>query len=345
VDAGNTATVIVPEEQLSLAIGVAGQNARLAAKLTAWRIDIKSVTEAAFAAAERLSEPPLDRMVEELPELVAEAQRILEKKRAERIIVQEEYHTLGRFVQLAEQRMLESRSVTHTHRRKALDKAKPVVPRHAFLMKLDELELEKDLLAVLRSKNVQNVGDLMTRLLVEEERIREALIAAGADDARADDDMAAMRDAIAAFVLARPASAEPEPAEEEVAEAQTAEAILSADGAAVAPDVAVAPVVEEEEAPPAFIDDERPQPRRTAGAPVRTPYRAGGEAGGRGGRPAPPEAEPAIDLDEVALEAARKAGKPGEKGKERVFDENRGEVVTKRKRKGGRNRGWGDDEE
>jgi N utilization substance protein A len=37
-----TATVIVPERQLSLAIGKEGQNARLAAKLTGWRIDIKS---------------------------------------------------------------------------------------------------------------------------------------------------------------------------------------------------------------------------------------------------------------------------------------------------------------
>ncbi|HEY3107102.1 MAG TPA: transcription termination factor NusA [Chloroflexota bacterium] len=36
-----TATVIVPDRQLSLAIGRAGQNARLAAKLTGWRIDIK----------------------------------------------------------------------------------------------------------------------------------------------------------------------------------------------------------------------------------------------------------------------------------------------------------------
>jgi len=37
-----TATVIVPESQLSLAIGKEGQNARLAAKLTSWRVDIKS---------------------------------------------------------------------------------------------------------------------------------------------------------------------------------------------------------------------------------------------------------------------------------------------------------------
>ena len=45
-----TATVIVPERQLSLAIGREGQNARLAARLTGWRIDIKS--DAAVARAE-----------------------------------------------------------------------------------------------------------------------------------------------------------------------------------------------------------------------------------------------------------------------------------------------------
>jgi len=40
----NTATVVVPDKQLSLAIGKEGQNARLGAKLTGWRIDIKSVS-------------------------------------------------------------------------------------------------------------------------------------------------------------------------------------------------------------------------------------------------------------------------------------------------------------
>lgn len=39
-------TVIVPDNQLSLAIGKRGQNARLAAKLTGWKIDIKSETDA-----------------------------------------------------------------------------------------------------------------------------------------------------------------------------------------------------------------------------------------------------------------------------------------------------------
>jgi N utilization substance protein A len=49
----NTASVIVPDRQLSLAIGKEGQNARLAAKLTGWRIDIKpeSAMQEALAAA------------------------------------------------------------------------------------------------------------------------------------------------------------------------------------------------------------------------------------------------------------------------------------------------------
>jgi N utilization substance protein A len=44
-DQERQATVIVPDDQLSLAIGRDGQNARLAARLTGWRVDIKSETE------------------------------------------------------------------------------------------------------------------------------------------------------------------------------------------------------------------------------------------------------------------------------------------------------------
>ncbi len=39
------AQVIVPDDQLSLAIGKSGQNAKLAAKLTNWKIDIKSESQ------------------------------------------------------------------------------------------------------------------------------------------------------------------------------------------------------------------------------------------------------------------------------------------------------------
>lgn len=86
------ANVVVQDKQLSLAIGKEGQNARLAAKLTGWRIDIKSETQVAEEAAKRaelqalLGEPepveatptvepvgePVAQPVEEFAEPVAE---------------------------------------------------------------------------------------------------------------------------------------------------------------------------------------------------------------------------------------------------------------------------------
>ncbi len=55
-EAEHVATVVVPEKQLSLAIGKEGQNVRLAAKLTGWRIDIISEEEAAKKQAEKEQE-------------------------------------------------------------------------------------------------------------------------------------------------------------------------------------------------------------------------------------------------------------------------------------------------
>ena len=60
-----TALVIVPDYQLSLAIGREGQNARLAARLTGWRIDIKSESQAAEPAPAPAPAPPPP--VEEVP--------------------------------------------------------------------------------------------------------------------------------------------------------------------------------------------------------------------------------------------------------------------------------------
>ena len=50
---GQTAIAVVPDRQLSLAIGKEGQNARLAAKLTGWSVDIMNSTDAEALAAER----------------------------------------------------------------------------------------------------------------------------------------------------------------------------------------------------------------------------------------------------------------------------------------------------
>ncbi len=63
------ATVVVPDKQLSLAIGKEGQNVRLAVKLTEWRIDIKSAseTEAEMAEAKLTTEAEDTKAGEELP--------------------------------------------------------------------------------------------------------------------------------------------------------------------------------------------------------------------------------------------------------------------------------------
>ncbi len=81
------ATVVVPDKHLSLAIGKDGQNARLAAKLTGWRIDIKS---ASVAEAEKAAKAPPPEAVKaetaaEVPvaeaPVVAEAEAVAAQKK------------------------------------------------------------------------------------------------------------------------------------------------------------------------------------------------------------------------------------------------------------------------
>ncbi|MDY6833703.1 MAG: transcription termination factor NusA [Chloroflexota bacterium] len=61
-----TATVIVPDKQFSLAIGKEGQNARLAAKLTGWRIDIKSSSTAEAELKKAAPEEEVESVLEEI---------------------------------------------------------------------------------------------------------------------------------------------------------------------------------------------------------------------------------------------------------------------------------------
>jgi N utilization substance protein A len=81
-DSGDkTAIVVVPDKQLSLAIGKEGQNARLAAKLTSWRIDIKSITEAASEALTKVVEQEdLRAAVTRDQDILAIARDILQEK-------------------------------------------------------------------------------------------------------------------------------------------------------------------------------------------------------------------------------------------------------------------------
>jgi N utilization substance protein A len=78
---GKTAVVVVPDRQLSLAIGKEGQNARLAAKLTGWRIDIKSATEAAEEALRKAFErQPVREATTQARDILAIAEEILKEK-------------------------------------------------------------------------------------------------------------------------------------------------------------------------------------------------------------------------------------------------------------------------
>jgi transcription antitermination factor NusA-like protein len=91
LDAEQTAVVVVPDRQLSLAIGKEGQNTRLAARLTGWRLDIKGMTEweeirearlhAAAEASARAAEEAAS-LAAAQAEAVAEATEIIETEEA-----------------------------------------------------------------------------------------------------------------------------------------------------------------------------------------------------------------------------------------------------------------------
>lgn len=101
VDNDKTAMVVVPDKQLSLAIGKEGQNARLAAKLTAWRIDIKSAVEAAQDAIVRASaSEEIKALVSDRPEVFSLAASILEERDENAELSQGELQLLSEAVEL-----------------------------------------------------------------------------------------------------------------------------------------------------------------------------------------------------------------------------------------------------
>jgi transcription termination/antitermination protein NusA len=103
---GKTATVVVMEDQLSLAIGREGQNARLAAKLTSWRIDIKSLIEAAGDAIHKLqTDETLASFAASEAENIPVIQDMLARKAENRPLMPEEYDVLVKFVDRVERRV------------------------------------------------------------------------------------------------------------------------------------------------------------------------------------------------------------------------------------------------
>jgi N utilization substance protein A len=90
---GKGTNVVVPDKQLSLAIGKGGQNARLAARLTGWRIDIKSLSMVEVGKAAPVKEaPPLEEAApsEAVPAVEPVTEAILEPVTEEAIPFPEE---------------------------------------------------------------------------------------------------------------------------------------------------------------------------------------------------------------------------------------------------------------
>ena len=333
-DSGRTAVVIVPDDQLSLAIGREGQNARLAAKLTGWRIDIKSVTEAVQDALNNLDTPILDDLQVNQPELLEEIRRVMEKKVNNRAVMPEEFNLLGKFADLVEKRLVAKRDTARQARLAEINAVKSTLPQQAFKQPINALDLPEDILEALQP--LENVGEIMWRFLIDEDRLRRML------GDLPNDSLAKVQAALDMFVM-------PEDAVEQVAEItdEVAEPVVAA-----APDVAevgeVLEAVDDEELAPAAFPDEPviEVPPADRGQPAR--------------KPAPPrkEAVPAADAeaeeeDEDDVDLLLTGGKKKEKKKKKkerqqrrqlIFDEEIGQVIAKRRRKGGRGDSWDDEE-
>ncbi|HEX2696212.1 MAG TPA: transcription termination factor NusA [Anaerolineales bacterium] len=171
-EGARTATVVVMEDQLSLAIGRDGQNARLAAKLTGWRIDIKSVVEAAGDTLAKLqSNAELAATVPSSVESVPQVEEILAKKAENRPVTPEEYTLLGQFVDRVERRttQIKEEAVRADEERTAAARAD--VPVAAFNTPLEQLGLKDHVFNILVEAGFENIGDLMLSLKTDSNKV------------------------------------------------------------------------------------------------------------------------------------------------------------------------------
>ncbi len=167
-----TATVVVPEDQLSLAIGRDGQNARLAAKLTAWRIDIKSLPEATADSLFKLqNDPEFADLAEAETDNVSQIEAILVKKDEGRPVTPEEYSILGQFVDRIERGIIAMHQAERTVELEQIAKVKEKIPAAAFEMPLEELGFTERINNLLVEAGNETVGDLMVQMELDSDVI------------------------------------------------------------------------------------------------------------------------------------------------------------------------------
>lgn len=167
-----TATVVVPEDQLSLAIGRNGQNARLAAKLTSWRIDIKSLPEATSDALFKLgSDPEYASIAKQEAAVVTQIESILTKKNEGRPVMPEEYSILSKFVDRVERNITLQRDEAVKADKELKEAALATIPEVAFEMSLDVLDFTPRLNNPLINAGYKTIGGLMLQMNMDSDKI------------------------------------------------------------------------------------------------------------------------------------------------------------------------------
>jgi transcription termination/antitermination protein NusA len=336
-DEGKTAVVIVPDDQLSLAIGREGQNARLAAKLTGWRIDIQSLTESAADAVDHLDHPEADPRIVQDENFLLQVRQILDKKEAGRPITSEDYFTLTRLVRGVEGRIIAARAAKHDEVRQARSEARKQIPAIAWTLPLDDLDLPGRVHNLLLDNDIETVGDVLYNMELGDQVF---LNFKGFGEVG----LQTLKDAVAAYELPIPAEPEAEAEVEEAVEAVEADveetAELEAEVEAEAVDE-VAEIEEIEEAVEEEVAEEEEEVpleemlddlSRSIVADVIEEKKEKKEEKAKPGVVV--VKTPAGRDDDDDDDDSRKR----RKGRSLVYDEDMGEVVIKRKRKGSRRR-------
>jgi N utilization substance protein A len=171
-EGARTATVVVGEDQLSLAIGRDGQNARLAAKLTGWRIDIKSLSEASSDSLRKLqSNAELAALVPAAVEAIPQIQEILAKKAENRPLTPEEYTALGQFVDRVERRTIQIKEEAARVEEERTTAARAEVPMAAFQMPLEQAGLKEHIFNILTEAGFETIGSLIFAIKTDANKV------------------------------------------------------------------------------------------------------------------------------------------------------------------------------
>ena len=171
-EGARTATVVVGEDQLSLAIGRDGQNARLAAKLTGWRIDIKSLSESAGDTLKKLqANAELAAMLPAAVEQIPQIEEILSKKAENRPITPEEYTLLGQFVDRVERRTIQIKEEAAREEEERSTAARAEIPAVAFNLPLEQAGIKEHIFNILTEAGFETVGSLMFAMKIDPNKV------------------------------------------------------------------------------------------------------------------------------------------------------------------------------